>query len=86
MSNRFKKHSGVFNCRICGRSTRDTNGENGDLRLCEDCFEGSMYENGWDDNEGYDDLYSEQCRVKMEECYQNAVNKGGKIKGYTKNN
>ena len=79
-NNRMRLGSGIFNCRICGRKTRDTNGENGDLELCEECFYGSMYENGWNDNEGLDDVYAEECRVKMEEYYQRAVNLGGNIK------
>lgn len=54
-------------------------------RICEECFYGSMYENGWNDNEGLDDVYAEECRVKMEEYYQRAVNLGRKIKGYIKN-
>ena len=43
MSNsHFKRHSAVFNCRHCGRKTRDVNGNNGSVELCEDCNEGCI--------------------------------------------
>lgn len=79
--NRFKKHSATFNCRICGRLTRDVNGSNGDLQLCEDCEEGSMQENGMLDTS--DPELAAQYERDMRACFQRAVNRGGKIKGYT---
>ena len=39
---RFKRGSGAYPCRNCGRGTRDT-GDNGDLRLCPQCYDLS----GW---------------------------------------
>jgi len=77
----FKRFSAVFKCRICGRSTRDTNGDNGGVLLCEDCFEGAEQENGY--NDASDPASRAQYERGMRECFQRAVNKGGKIKGYT---
>lgn len=74
----FKARSGVFRCRHCSRSTRDTNGDNGGVRLCEDCYEGSMQENGMLDG----GELAAQYEADMRACYQRAVNKGGKIDGY----
>ena len=78
----FKRGSAVFNCCNCGRATRDTNGENGKLELCEDCYEGTMQENGYSDT----DHPAEKAEYKrgMDHYYQQAVNKGGTIEGYAK--
>jgi len=35
--NRFQRGSGTFNCQQCGKKTRDVNGQNGQLGLCELC-------------------------------------------------
>lgn len=34
---KFKRGSGVFACTVCGKQTRDVNGQNGQLRMCELC-------------------------------------------------
>jgi hypothetical protein len=77
----FKRGSGVFKCRHCKRSTRDTTGDNGDVELCEDCYEGCMWENGG--NDASDEAERATCFAKSDAHFQNAVNKGGTIKGYT---
>ncbi len=41
---RFQRGSGAFDCSNCGRSTRDT-GDNGQCRLCPQCFDLAGYEN-----------------------------------------
>lgn len=46
---RFQPGQGAFNCRCCGRHTRDT-GDNGQLELCPQCFELAGYENQWRDS------------------------------------
>jgi len=82
MSNsHFKRHSALFNCRHCGRPTRDTNGDNGSVELCEDCHDGCMQENGFMNSEGEEQAQYER---DMRECFQRAVNKGGVIEGYEK--
>jgi hypothetical protein len=44
--NRFQKGSGMYQCRCCGRNTRSTgNGDNENVRLCEQCYELAGYEN-----------------------------------------
>lgn len=78
----FKKHSGVFRCRHCTRRTRDTNGDNGNVELCEDCYEGCMQENGY--NNSSDPGLKADYEKGMRECFQRAVNNGGVIEGYTK--
>lgn len=82
MTSLFKRGSAVFVCRICGRRTRDTNGSNGYIELCQDCYEGAEQENGFNDTS--DPEQKAQYEKDMRTCYQRAVNKGGKIAGYTK--
>lgn len=79
--NRFKLGSAVFACRHCGRRTRDTNGDNGSVELCEDCNEGCMWDNGGNDTD--DKAKRAECFAKADEHFQRAVNRGGTIKGYT---
>lgn len=82
MGNRyFKKGSAAFNCRNCGRLTRDVDGSNGSVELCEDCNEGCMQENGMLDSSAPELIA--QYEKDMRACFQRAVNKGGKIDGYT---
>lgn len=81
MTKHFKYGSGVFECKHCGRRTRDTNGDNGNVAMCEDCYEGSMQENGMLDG----DELAAQYERDMRACYQRAVNKGGVIAGYVRN-
>lgn len=83
MSNRyFKKDSGVFSCRRCSRRTRDTTGDNGSVELCEDCYDGCMYENGG--NDASDEAERDECFARADACFQRAVNKGGTIEGYSR--
>lgn len=82
MGNRyFKPGSAAFNCRNCGRLTRDVEGSNGNAQLCVDCNEGFMQENGAADSS--DSELIAQYEKGMHECFQKAVNKGGKIDGYS---
>lgn len=41
----FKKGSGCFPCEVCTRSTRDTGGDNAQVRLCAECYEVAGIEN-----------------------------------------
>lgn len=79
-NSRFKLGSAVFSCRHCGRRTRDTNGDNGSVELCEDCYEGCCYENGA--NDACDPDEAAGCRRIADAHFQRAVNKGGVIEGY----
>jgi hypothetical protein len=76
----FQRRSAVFECRHCGRLTRDVNGSNGCVRLCEDCEDGCQWENGGTDTD--DTTKRDACFAKANECFQRAVNKGGTIEGY----
>jgi hypothetical protein len=78
MNSRFKAGSALFECIHCGRRTRDTNGDNGKAEMCEDCYEGSMQENGALDG----GAEAAQYEADMRACYQRAVDKGGVIAGY----
>jgi hypothetical protein len=80
-NSKFKRGSAAFKCIHCARLTRDTNGDNGRAKMCEDCYEGSMQENGYMNSE---DAERDQYKASMRACYQAAVNKGGVIDGYTK--
>ena len=83
MGNRyFKKFSAAFECRYCGRLTRDVNGSNGSVQMCEDCEQGCMQENGFMDSS--DPELKAQYERDMRECFQAAVNKGGTIEGYVR--
>jgi len=42
--NKFNHH-GTFDCRVCGRHTRDTERENGEVQLCPHCHHLSEFEN-----------------------------------------
>lgn len=44
-NNRFQKGSGVFTCRTCKHNTRDTGGDNTDVRLCSLCWDLAGEEN-----------------------------------------
>lgn len=80
MNQRFKRGSAVFKCRNCQRSTRDTNGDNGGVLLCEDCYDGCGFENGYLDSCDPDE--KAQYERDMNACFQSAVDKGGVIEGY----
>jgi hypothetical protein len=50
-TNRFTKGTGVYKCRCCTRSTRDTGrGDNEQVLLCEECFDLGGEENHLSDN------------------------------------
>lgn len=76
----FKQRSGVFSCRRCGRLTRDVNGCNGGVQMCEDCEQGSMWENAAYDTD--DEAKQAECYKKADECFQSAANKGGALEGF----
>ncbi len=78
----FQRRSGVFNCRFCGRLTRDVNGSNGSTLLCEECEEGLQWENGGNDTD--DEANKVTCFANANAAFQRAVNKGGVIEGFTK--
>jgi hypothetical protein len=48
-NSRFQQGSGVFECQCCHRPARDT-GDNGQLKLCSQCFEIAGYENTLSDH------------------------------------
>lgn len=67
----FKKGSGVYECRCCGRRTRDSHGE-GDITLCAQCYELAGLENMM--NDGYDaDDYTNDARVYFAELTAKGV-------------
>lgn len=39
MSNRFKRGSGVYKCRVCGHLTRDTGGDGAGVGNCDLCHD-----------------------------------------------
>lgn len=50
MNNRFNKGSGVYTCRICGKSTRETGEGEGELELCRKCYIEAGQENTYLDS------------------------------------
>lgn len=78
----FKARSGCFECGICGRATRRTS--SGNTNLCPQCDEASMAENAisdYGDEMSAEELAGQEARIKQ--LYQQAVDKGGVIEGYT---
>jgi len=51
---KFKRGSGCFSCKSCGRQTRDT-GDNGELQLCSECYEMAGIENSIADGNATDE-------------------------------
>lgn len=45
MNSRFQRGSGVYQCRVCSRSTRFTGGDGADVKLCDECYELAGEEN-----------------------------------------
>lgn len=46
MANRtFKRGSGVYTCRVCGKRTRDVHNEEGQAKLCSACYDEAGWEN-----------------------------------------
>lgn len=48
--NRFERGSGCYECKSCGKMTRETCGGNGSVGLCPFCFEVAGMENGLSDS------------------------------------
>lgn len=48
-NSQFKKGSAVYECRVCGKFTRDTGGDNGDAQLCALCYDLAGEENSLSD-------------------------------------
>lgn len=76
----FSKGSATFHCHVCNRLTRDTQGTN--VELCAECYEVAGIENELSDN-CYNGTAAE-AQKEIDVLNQRAVNKGGVILGYTK--
>ena len=48
-ANRFRRGSGCFECKVCGKRTRDT-GDNASCEMCPLCFERSSWRNSLSDH------------------------------------
>lgn len=60
----FRRGSGCFKCRICGKLTRETKYSSGS-ELCRECEERSEHENSHADNDfPNDDCGDKNCPVK----------------------
>jgi len=73
MSSKFRKGQGCYNCRICGRKTRDTGDQAIGSELCPHCWEMGGEENSFQD--GY--LSEEELREKLWPMVRECVAKGG---------
>lgn len=72
----FRKHSTTFNCRSCGRLTRDTTGTN--QQLCPQCDTWTMIENSiLDEDLAGDELTEAEARIANLKA--EAVAKGGRF-------
>jgi len=71
MKDRFSKGSGKFECKCCGKMTRDT-GDNGSVQMCPLCFEksscgNSLSDNGWGTHADLDNCKTaEEVQQKFE--------------------
>jgi hypothetical protein len=73
-ANRFQRGSGVFECNSCHRHTRDTGGDNTQVRLCEECYEIGGIENQIADQGSTPELLAE-----IETLKNRCIEKGGKF-------
>ncbi|HDR9174471.1 TPA: hypothetical protein QDB23_001684 [Burkholderia vietnamiensis] len=72
----FRKNSTTFNCRSCGRLTRDTTGTN--QQLCPQCDTWTMIENSiLDEDLAGDELTQAEARIANLKA--EAVAKGGRF-------
>lgn len=60
----FKRGSGVYECLMCRKKTRDTGGDNTDLRLCANCYEIAGIENAIEDGHSTPELVAELAQRK----------------------
>lgn len=58
-ASKFKKGSGCFKCTLCGKMTRDVNGDNGFAEQCVVCYESGGCGNSLSD-EGYAEMTKEE--------------------------
>lgn len=61
---RFKSGSGCYECISCGKRTRETGDEEGELRLCRRCFRESERENFHSDDGHTEPI--ESCPICLE--------------------
>lgn len=78
-ANKFQRGSGCFNCHSCGRSTRDTGGDNTAVRLCAECYEIGGIENQIADQSFYGEQTEASCLAEIEKLRTAIVAKGGKL-------
>ena len=72
----FRKNSTTFNCRSCGRLTRDTTGTN--QQLCPQCDAWTMIENTILD-EDLDSAELAEAEARIAKLKAEAVAKGGRF-------
>src|SRR6516225_11864658 len=79
---RFQRFgSGVFVCRMCSRSTRDT-GDNGNVRLCPQCYElAGLINEALDTNR--DDPYQSEIHGYQDKLRAEIQAKGGILGKHT---
>lgn len=71
----FKKGSGCYKCRSCGRSTRATGSSDAEhLEMCTQCYDLGGIDNAFQDGDG-----SESYRQEALRLYNEIIEKGGKI-------
>jgi hypothetical protein len=76
---RFQRGSALFNCRSCGRATRETGGDHGSIELCAECFDWSSAENTLNDG-GYETDEERAYLVGfIAQKRREAVAKGGRL-------
>lgn len=49
----FRRGSGLFACRCCGYKTRNTGGDNADVKLCRECYDLAGEENHLSDTDHF---------------------------------
>lgn len=60
MTSKFKKGSGKYICRMCGKQTRETGNDESNVRLCRNCNDRVLKE-----NELNDETNLSQDEIKM---------------------
>jgi len=64
--NRFNRGSGCYECRVCGKQTRETGHDESSCQLCAFCYEESGLENHHSDNGGCEP-YNPACPICNED-------------------
>ena len=62
-NSQYRSGSGVFNCSLCGKKTRETGEGNSSVQLCAFCYEEAMLENSLSDGNITKEQFNERLDI-----------------------